>query len=203
MVSSGQEINYFGFVSLLRSFDWEIWLCLGHPNSASKLKCFRNACSFFSLFTKAVGIHLSIFFNDGSFNLPEIFFPYFFGPSDTSMSVFMAFICISVYCGTQRVFILFLRWFNAIEKIIDKNRWSSGQKNSKMSKISMNNCVGSFRIWLLYFHLFSVRAFFYDAQRYLKSFIIKTSFLKMYVYISGNEFRCQYCIKLWATWQTH
>ena len=48
------------------------------------------------------------FFSDSSFNLPKSFFSsYFFGPSGTSMSVFVAFICISVYCGTQRVFILF------------------------------------------------------------------------------------------------
>lgn len=50
-------------------------------SSASKLKCFRNACSFFSLFTKAVGIRLSIFFNDSSFNLPDIFFLIFLVPA--------------------------------------------------------------------------------------------------------------------------
>ena len=64
---------------------------------------------FFSLFTKVVAIHLSNFFNDGSFNFSEnIFFTcYFLGPSGTSMSDFMSFVCISVYCRTQRVFIHF------------------------------------------------------------------------------------------------
>ena len=95
----------------------------------------------------------------------KYFFPCnYFGPSGTSMSVFVPFVCISVYCRTQRVFIHFCDGSTPLKKKIDKNRWSSGQKNSKMPKISMNNCVGSYRIWLLYFHLFSVRAFSYDGR---------------------------------------
>ena len=187
MVSSGEEINYFGFVSLLRSFDWEIWLCLGHPNSASKLKCFRNACSFLSLFTKVVGIHLSIFFLVIAASIcQKVFFPVIFLIPAARVCQFSWLSFASQYTVGRKEYLFFFCDGSTPlkKKKKKKNRWSSGQKNSKMPKISMNNCVGSYRIWLLYFHLFSVRAFFLwwpYVQRYLKSFIIKTSFLKMYV----------------------
>ena len=118
---------------------------------------------FFSLFTKVVGIHLSNFFNDGSFKFPEnIFFTcYFLGPSGTSMSDFMSFVCISVYWEYLFFFAMVQRHW---KKKIDKNRWNSGQKNSKMSQISMKNCVGSLG-FDCHISIYSHSApFFYDGR---------------------------------------
>lgn len=72
---------------------------------------------FFSLFTKVVGIHLSNFFNDGSFKFPENIFLHVIFLVLAGRVCQIS--CLSFASQYTESIYSFLRWFNAIEK---KNR---------------------------------------------------------------------------------